>query len=119
MKTWFFIITLLVPTFNWAANGDSSRVFVKIQLGQRTIDAAEAQILQTIELNQGKLVALHYPQAEVVNAVKISGADGAVLLLTKSLDKTIILQTESLTRGAYQIEISSGNQKISRKLVVL
>ena len=98
---------------------DSSRMTVQIRIGERVFVANATTLQQTIELSQGKLILLTYPQAEIVNMVKVLGADGSILLLTKSLDKTIILKTQSLTKGAYQMEIGSGAQKMNRTLVVL
>ena len=119
MKIGLFVLLLLLPSLLQARGDDSSRVIVKIRCGHRVFEANSTSLQQTIELTQGKFMLLTYPQAEIVNMVKVLGADGNVLLLTKSLDKTIILKTESLGKGAYQMEIGSGAQKMNRTLVVL
>lgn len=99
----------------WA---EENTTFVSIKCGNVKISNKEFSAQKTIAIEHGKVMALYYDREEVVNSVKVSTAAGEVLLLTKSLDKAILLQTTSLTPGEYVLEVSSAGQKIESRLVV-
>ncbi len=92
--------------------------FVSIKCGRLQISSSEMPAQKTIAIDRGKVMALYYDREEVVNSVKVSTPEGEVILLTKSLDKAILLQTTSLTPGEYLIEVGSAGQKIESRLVV-
>lgn len=97
---------------------DDAVAFVSIKCGNVQISRQELPAQKTIAINRGKVMALYYDKEEVVNSVKVSTLAGEVILLTKSLDKAILLPTTSLTPGEYVIEVGSAGQKIESRLVV-
>lgn len=97
---------------------EDGAAFVMIKCGNVQITSKELPAQKTIAINRGKIMALYYEKEEVVNSVKVSTLSGEVILLTKSLDKSILLPTTSLTPGEYTLEVGSAGQKIESRLVV-
>jgi hypothetical protein len=106
----------------WAMAGsawaEENTAFVSIKCGTLQISSKEFPAQKSISIDRGKVMALYYDKEEVVNSVKVSTTAGEVVLLTKSLDKSILLQTISLTPGEYVMEVGSAGQKIMSRLVV-